>query len=220
MNLPDLALAPKISEGLMPFAIQINLAETPAMNKLWEYISTAKNDPVSLKSSLVGNISSSLVLQDTDNWFFENICFPLITEYRTAIDTLNIRPFFSQIVFKNKIDFVLQDLWVNFQKQHEFNPKHNHTGLWSFVIFMKIPYDWREQYEIPFIKESGDPRAGNFEFVYSDAMNHIRTYAYKLDSSSEGTMVFFPAEMNHQVFPFYNCEEERISISGNIAYDG
>ena len=35
MNLPDLALAPKISEGLMPFAIQINLAETPAMNKLW-----------------------------------------------------------------------------------------------------------------------------------------------------------------------------------------
>ena len=73
---------------------------------------------------------------------------------------------------------------------------------------------------IPFIKESGDPRAGNFEFVYSDAMNHIRTYAYKLDSSSEGTMVFFPAEMNHQVFPFYNCEEERISISGNIAYDG
>ena len=177
MNLPDLALAPKISEGLMPFAIQINLAETPAMNKLWEYISTAKNDPVSLKSSLVGNISSSLVLQDTDNWFFENICFPLITEYRTAIDTLNIRPFFSQIVFKNKIDFVLQDLWVNFQKQHEFNPMHNHTGLWSFVIFMKIPYDWREQYEIPFFKESGDPSAGNFQFVYSYAMIPIRTYA-------------------------------------------
>ena len=219
MNLPDLVLVPKHSEGLCPFAIQIDLSDTPAMDKLWEYISTAKDNPVSLKSSLVGNISSSLVLQDTDNWLFENVCFPLITEYRTSMNWMNIRPFFSQIAFKNKIYFELNRLWVNFQKQHEFNPMHNHSGLWSFVIFMKIPYDWKEQHEIPFIKESGDPRAGNFEFVYSDAMNHIRTYAYKLDSSSEGTMLFFPAEMNHHVFPFYNCEEERITISGNIAYD-
>jgi len=32
-------------------------------------------------------------------------------------------------------------------------------------------------------------------------------------------MLFFPAEMMHQVYPFYNCEEERITISGNIKYD-
>jgi hypothetical protein len=50
-------------------------------------------------------------------------------------------------------------------------------------------------------------------------MGNIRPYAYRLDSSSEGTMLFFPAEMMHQVYPFYNCEEERITISGNIVYD-
>ena len=33
----------------------------------------------------------------------------------------------------------------------------------------------------------------------------------------EGTMVFFPAQLRHAVYPFYNCDEERISISGNIA---
>jgi len=32
----------------------------------------------------------------------------------------------------------------------------------------------------------------------------------------EGRMLFFPAWLKHQVFPFYECEEERITISGNI----
>ena len=84
---------------------------------------------------------------------------------------------------------------------------------------MKIPTVWKEQCEIPFVKESNSPKASDFEFVYIDIMGNIRPYAYRLDSSSEGIMLFFPAEMMHQVHPFYNCEEERITISGNIIYD-
>ena len=33
----------------------------------------------------------------------------------------------------------------------------------------------------------------------------------------EGTMIFFPAKLKHTVYPFYDCKEERISISGNIS---
>ena len=33
-------------------------------------------------------------------------------------------------------------------------------------------------------------------------------------------MLFFPSKLNHQVYPFLNCEEERISISGNILLNG
>jgi len=33
----------------------------------------------------------------------------------------------------------------------------------------------------------------------------------------EGTMLFFPANLKHIVYPFYDCKEERISISGNIS---
>ena len=32
-------------------------------------------------------------------------------------------------------------------------------------------------------------------------------------------LLFFPASMYHQVYPFYDCKEERISISGNIGLD-
>ena len=34
----------------------------------------------------------------------------------------------------------------------------------------------------------------------------------------EGKMVLFPAMLNHQVYPFYNIDEERVSMSGNIFY--
>ena len=38
-----------------------------------------------------------------------------------------------------------------------------------------------------------------------------------MSKEMEGTILFFPSELKHTVYPFYNCEEDRISISGNIA---
>jgi len=202
--------------GIIAFGLENTLPDT-AMNKLWEYISTAKENPKSHKSELAGNISSSLVLNDTDNWFFDNVCLPTITEHKRILKYQ--RAFHSQTIFKNDVPYIMSSFWVNFQKQHEFNPVHHHTGVFSFNIFMKIPYDYKEQEEIPFVKESTSPRAGNFTFVYTDIMGQIRPYNYRLDSSYEGIMFLFPSEINHMVYPFYNCEEERITISGNIVYD-
>ena len=203
--------------GQFAFGIETNLSGTPAMLRLWEYISTAKENSKSLKSNLAGNLSSSLVLNDTDNWFFVNTCIPIIGKYKEFFKKSTA--FNSQSISKNDLPYGLDNFWVNFQKQHEFNPMHNHSGVYSFVVFMKIPTVWKEQCEIPFVKESNSPKASAFEFVYTDIMGNISQYTYCLDSSFEGIMLFFPAEMMHMVYPFYNCEEERITISGNIVYD-
>jgi hypothetical protein len=32
-------------------------------------------------------------------------------------------------------------------------------------------------------------------------------------------MLFWPSQLKHQVYTFYNSEEERITISGNVLYD-
>ena len=210
-------MGPEHIHGQFAFGIETNLSGTPAMDKLWEYISNAKENPKSHNTELAGNIFSSLVLNDTDNWFFDNTCIPIIGKYKEIFK--KSRAFNTQAIFKNEIPYGLKHFWVNFQKQHEFNPLHSHSGVYSFVVFMKIPTDWREQHEIPFVKESNSPRASDFEFVYIDIMGNIRAYHYSLDPSFEGIMLFFPAEMMHQVYPFYNCEEERITISGNIVYD-
>ena len=37
-----------------------------------------------------------------------------------------------------------------------------------------------------------------------------------MEKEAEGYMVMFPAQMLHQVFPFYENDGERISISGNV----
>ena len=202
--------------GIIAFGLENTLPDT-AMNKLWEYISNTKKKPETITLTLAGNISSSLSLNDTDNWFFDNVCLPIITEHKGMLK--DHKAYHSQSIFKNDVSYVLDSFWVNFQKQHEFNPLHCHSGVYSFVIFMKIPYDWKEQHEIPFVKESNSPCAGDFQFVYTDMMGRVCSHDYRLDSSYEGVILFFPAEINHQVYPFYNCEEERITISGNIVYD-
>ena len=70
--------------GQFSFGIETNLSGTGAMDKLWEYISNAKENPESYNAELAGNLSSSLVLDDTDNWFFVNTCIPIIEKYREA----------------------------------------------------------------------------------------------------------------------------------------
>ena len=210
-------LEPDYLHGQFAFGIETNLSGTPAMDKLWEYISSAKENPKPYNDALAGDIFSSLTLNDTDNWFMINTLMPIIGKYREIFKKSTA--FNRKTMFKDDIPYVLSSLWVNFMKQHEFNPMHNHSGVYSFVVFMKIPTDWREQHEIPFVKESNSPKASDFEFVHTDVMGNISQYAYLLDSSFEGIMLFFPAEMMHMVYPFYNCEEERITISGNIVYD-
>ena len=210
-------IEPDQLQGQFAFGIETNLSGTPAMDKLWEYISSAKENPKPYNAELAGNVSSSLVLNDTDNYFFDNTCIPVIRKYKEIFK--KSQAVHSRAVLQTNVPYIMNTFWVNFQKQHEFNPMHNHSGIYSFVVFMKIPTDWREQHEIPFVKESNSPKASNFEFVYIDIMGNIRTYTYSLDSSFEGIMLFFPAEMMHMVYPFYNCEEERITISGNIMYD-
>ena len=50
-------------------------------------------------------------------------------------------------------------------------------------------------------------------------LGDISYYTYFLNKESEGTILFFPAKLMHIVHPFYNCDKERITISGNIVFD-
>ena len=116
-------------------------------------------------------------------------------------------------------EFELGTLWVNYQKKHEFNPLHIHSGLYSFVIFMRIPIHWKEQHALPISANSNIPIASDFAFVWGGGKeNGILKENLQLSSEDEGRMLFFPASLNHLVYPFYECEEERITISGNIYF--
>ena len=116
---------------------------------------------------------------------------------------------------------VFENLWCNFQKKHEFNPPHGHSGVVSFVIFVSIPYDLEEEDKMyPDIKVDDKTQrcTARFQFLNPDTKGGITGDAVDVDKSFEGKMFIFPNEQTHQVFPFYTSDQYRITVSGNLRY--
>ena len=187
---------------------------------LWACIS--EENKKSWNHDLAGNIHKSELIEDKDNWFYET-ALKKLTEKMFYDDWDNYRKYVVDENEDEKPEFEMNNFWVNYQKQHEFNPLHSHGGLYSFVVFMKIPTHWKEQHALPFSANSNSPHASNFQFVWPSEggqSNRIFTQNFPLSSKDEGRMLFFDASLKHMVYPFYGTEEERITISGNIAlYD-
>jgi len=192
--------------------VDVRLADE-GMNFLWDSINnTPKNDA---RPDLVANNSGAKYIHDMDNTFYKNV----LAHWSEYLFYKNWNNYYDTHIAKKVPvqEFVLKELWVNHQKQHEFNPPHNHRGTFSFVIFMKIPYHWKEQHALPISEYSNNPCASDFQFILPTGGDHgLNTINIHLSSDDEGRMLFFPSRITHQVFPFYNCEEERITISGNI----
>ena len=100
-------------------------------------------------------------------------------------------------------------MWINFQNMHDFNPVHTHSGILSFVIFCKVP---NEIFEVQAV--SNNKRAGEIIFDYGESFSKLLINEFNV-KPYEGLMFIFPAELRHQVPPFY-VNSERISVSGNF----
>jgi hypothetical protein len=130
----------------------------------------------------------------------------LLSLANTYVD--NFESFEDLTIFDSPdIQINLDELWVNFQQEGEFNPNHKHTGLFSFAIYLDIPYQ---------IDKSKPLQKGSFEFTYTNTLGNITNYVLPTDQSYQGKIIFFPSKMLHCVYPFYNNNETRITISGNL----
>ena len=186
------------------------------IDNIWDLIEEAKKNPQDMKNELAGNIKSSLAL-DMQSPLLKNFVSYVLP---TLIDT-HLKSFGSPWTASSTPvgnNFNLEKLWVNFQKQHEFNPMHDHGGIFSFVIWMKIPTSYEEQRQLPIAKNSNsDNQISNFGFTYQDILGNTKNYYYNMEKDIEGYLVLFPSKLLHLVNPFYDCEDERITISGNIS---
>tara|TARA_R100000908_G_scaffold25678_1_gene11787 strand:+ start:73 stop:711 length:639 start_codon:yes stop_codon:yes gene_type:complete len=167
-------------------------------------------------------IGDSYDLMDRGDWFFTNCLRPVIDTYSNEFTNLG-----AGVGIPPIHPYKLTSWWVSYQKKNEFFSYHHHSGIYSFVIWMKIPYSYRDQNIISKLadKVSGvspknsNTRSGCFEFNYPDILGNTTRSEYKLDKNWEGNMVFFPSRLPHAVYPFYNSDEDRISVAGNITFD-
>ena len=181
---------------------------TQEMDYVWRCIENKKENT---SKTLAGNISASYSLMDRGDWFWTNVIIPLLDVYAERFENLG-----NNIPNNGRHPYCMSTWWVNNQKQNEFNPVHRHIGVYSFVIWMKIPYDSKKQNQKDIGRNSNTPLVGDFQFLYGDVLRRNGSYTYKMSPECEGTMLFFPSSLGHLVYPFFDCDEDRISISGNI----
>ena len=197
---------------------------------LWDSIAESKKQEVDAKGDLAGNITKSFYLKDKNDWFYKNVLLQAIdcfvqNDPDKVYESLNY--FNNHFVVRNKNykelkpirnSINLDSMWVNYQNKHEFNPTHKHSGVFSFVVWLKIPYEYEEQSKLPFLDGTLEKRPGNFEFQFLDGYGNIGNYQYNLGKECEGRMLFFPSKLMHLVHPFFETDETRISISGNLKF--
>ena len=180
------------------------------LDYIWKCVENKKG---SVKKTLIGHITGSYKLEDPNNQFFKGVLLPLIKTYEQSYKNMgDSLPIFTS----NPCSWMMNAWWVNYQNQGEYNPLHDHRGVYSFAAWLKIPFEWEEQNKNPLGADSNRQTISDFSFAYTDILGGIKNYTYKLSSKDEGSMLFFPSQLKHQVHPFYNCDETRISISGNI----
>tara|TARA_R100001509_G_scaffold14020_1_gene7178 strand:- start:53 stop:688 length:636 start_codon:yes stop_codon:yes gene_type:complete len=182
---------------------------------LWTCIGQQQEN---VKHELAGHISQSYSIPDTNSKFTKYL-LAIAQEYYKANEG---HPHQDTLIRKGREWVIkLDKFWVNYQKKHEFQPLHSHTGMYSFVVWMKIPYNCKEENEYEFMQDvkKDERNAGCFCFTYTDLLGRIKNAVYEIDQDMENTILFFPAGLKHQVYPFFTSNEERVSISGNLSID-
>jgi len=136
----------------------------------------------------------------------------------SSINHKNIKEHLKSFSMLSKnVPYYLNALWVNKQKKYEFNPIHIHNGALSFIVFLKIPYDLKEEDKV-FPKNNTTSSTSRLTFFGNRLLGGIYHLEVNVDKSFENKMLVFPASLYHMVYPFYTSDDYRITVSGNISF--
>ena len=138
------------------------------------------------------------MLKDTKKELQEFI-IPLVNTYfKPHPDYFN-----SINILNKKCDILIDRPWINLQRKHQYIPNHIHDGILSYNIFLKIPYN---------------KKSNSFEFSFTNVCGQPQHHSMNITKKDEGVVLLFPSQLTHCVYPFYDSEEYRISIAGNVKF--
>jgi len=173
------------------------------------------NDSVNFNSELAGNIEHQYMLTKCVP-YLNDLLTPLIKKYNEETSYVD---FMNKSSHQTESNLVLDKVWAIFQKKHEFNPPHVHWGVISFVLWLDIPYDIKDEMSASSSCNSAINIPGHFQFLYNDAIGRIATCNIPTDKTYCGKVLIFPSSMTHAVYPFKTSDGIRISVSGNLKWN-
>jgi len=118
-------------------------------------------------------------------------------------------------ILDNDLPLYLDEPWINLQEKYEFLPEHKHDGVLSYSIWIKIPYKKENEQHQKKLK-FGNQKFYSFQFSYANTIGLQMQHNLEVEEKDEGTILLFPSQLNHVVYPFYTSDEYRISVSGNV----
>lgn len=183
---------------------------------IWNEVNKIKNNfQESEKSNhyLAGNIKYEFELRECRE-YIANLIAPLVHFYEEKIKLI------TDDINRNKdkpIGLNLNGLWVNFMKKNEFNPPHIHSGIYSFVIWLNIPYEITNEMKRDESKEATYNCPGHFLFQFNNSLGLLQNNKIPVDKNWNGTLCMFPSALMHSVMPFYTSDDYRITIAGNLS---
>jgi hypothetical protein len=164
-------------------------------------------------NNLAGNIEHEYRLFKCKD-YVETLISPYLNSYNGHFEyfsTIPIRQYKGE-----NIELKLDKLWVNFQKKYEFNPIHVHRGVISFVLWLDVPYDIKDEMSNPSSRNSGSNHPGHFVLLFTNSLGQISQENIPVDKTYNNTMLMFSSKIPHCVYPFYTSDYYRISIAGNF----
>ena len=107
--------------------------------------------------------------------------------------------------------FQMKELWINFQRQHEYNPVHIHMNCThSFVLYLKVPKILKKEFAR---NNTRHPGPGSITFFYGEPNDWaISQHNF---FPEENMLFIFPSNVRHEV-PAFKSNVTRISVAGNF----
>lgn len=168
---------------------------------------------IKYNNQLAGNIEHEYALTECKP-DLEKLFFPVIQHHMERDNYIE-----NLGVCTRDINIRLDNAWVNFQKKYEFNPIHNHSGVFSFVIWLKAPYSIYKEMSRKSSINSNSNSPAHFSFHYTNSLGTITTQCLPVDKDWECKAALFPSSLSHSVNPFFTSDKYRISVSGNFKFD-
>ena len=109
-----------------------------------------KYSDISASSSLAGHIKNQYFYKDWPSYVSQFVESKV--ESPNSLAFLNNSEVQTFKGYKSLSKIKLSSLWINLQKKYEFNPPHTHSGIFSFIIFLNVPYNLND--ELKYFKQS------------------------------------------------------------------
>ena len=161
-----------------------------------------EKDPEGLKFSNMGGWQSQPTYKD-----YDNILLSIVTK--------TIKSYFNNNVLDMSKEIVFEGLWMSINKKGDYNATHDHPNCHMAGAF------WINSPEGCGNFECQSPHSYNYGHevnVYtSDFREKTNSYGSYGFLPIEGSIMLFPASLNHRVTP-NQSDEDRISSSFNLTF--